>query len=244
MRLLIACVLVLAAPALSLIVTERHVSALESEFWEDASSQVKRLERVTALYPPNVRKMKSAPAIMQLKQMSSGQQVAATVCATPDSPYHRLFERINVRCGDWTVLRRARWFALLAAAAAAATLAVILMARITVQRVTVRQRWSGGWTHWFILHGIPVFLLCQIAISLAPFSVLLRSLTGRVLYANAILVLPFALLFWLERRFVLAFVEPHLLAAYRPKRAARVRRSRHSQAEAARAPRPEPNARL
>jgi hypothetical protein len=229
MRLLLACVLVLLAPTASLFVTERYVSALEDEFWQDAASQIKRLDRVASLYPPNVRRMKAGPAIRQLKQMSSGRHVAVTVCATPDSPYHRLFERLNVRCGDWTVYRRARWYAILAAAAAAATLATILMARIAVQRATVRQRWSGNLTHWFILHGIPVFLLCQIAISLAPYGVLLRSLTGRLLYAYAILALPFALLFWLERRFVLAFVEPHLLAPYRPKRAARVRRSRRSQ---------------
>jgi hypothetical protein len=229
MRLLLACVLVLLAPTASLFVTEQYVSAVEDEFWQDASGQIKRLDRVTELYPPNARKMKSAPAIRQLKQKSSGRDVAVTVCATPDSPYQRLFERLNVRCGDWTVYRRARWFAFLAAVAAAFTLAVILFSRIAVQRATVRQRWSGDWTHWFILRGIPAFLLCQIAISLAPYGVLLRSLTGRVLYANAILVLPFALLFWLQRRFVLDFVEPHLLAAYRPKRAARVRRSRRSQ---------------
>jgi hypothetical protein len=228
MRLLLACVVVLLAPTASLFVTEGYVSALEGEFWQDASSQVKRLARVAELYPPNIRKMKGAPAIMQLKQMSSGQQVAATVCATPDSPYRRLFERLNVRCGDWTVYRRARWFAFLAAVAAAVTMAVILMARIAVQRATVRQRWSVNWTHWFYLRGIPAFLLCQVAISLTPYGVLLHSVTGRLLYANAILVLPFALLFWLERRFVLAFVEPHLLAPFQPKRAARVRRSRRS----------------
>jgi hypothetical protein len=226
MRLLLACVIVLLAPAASLVVTERYVAALEGDFWKDSYSQVTRLNRVSELYPPNVKRMKNAGAILQLKQMTSGQQVAASVCATPDSPYFRLFERLTARCADWALYRRARWLAFLAALVAGTTVAMVLMARIAVQRAAAREEWPGAWTHWFLVRGIPLFLLVQVALSLAPYSVLLSSLTGRLLYANAILLLPFAILFWLERRFVLAFVEPRVLTAFRPKRASRGRRSR------------------
>lgn len=228
MRLLIACVIVLLAPISSLFVTERYVSVLEGEFWQDRSSQVARLDRVTELYPPNLQRMKGAAAVLQLKQMTSGQQVAATVCGIPGSPYFRLFERLTSRCADWTLYRRARWLALLGAIAAAATVTIILMARIAVQRAVAREQWPGNWTHWFLLRGIPVFLLIQVAISLAPYSVVLSSLTGRLLYANAILLLPFVILFWLERRFVLAFVDPRVLAAFRPRAASRGRRGRRA----------------
>jgi hypothetical protein len=42
--------------------------------------------------------------------------------------------------------------------------------------------------------------------------------------AAAIMLVPFAALFWLERRLVLAFVEPNALAVYRPAGMAGVRR--------------------
>jgi hypothetical protein len=66
--------------------------------------------------------MKAAPAILQLKRMSGGARVAANICATTDSPYHRLFDRLNARCGEWTLYRRARAAALLGSVVAALVL--------------------------------------------------------------------------------------------------------------------------
>lgn len=226
MRLLLACLVVLLAPAGALLMTARQVDRIETEFEEDALSQIARLDRVTALYPPNVRKLKTAPAIMQLKQLSGGGQIAATACATPDSPYQRLFERLNSRCVQWGLFRRARYAALFGAVVAVATWALILISRIVVRRFSTRQEWPGNWTLWFVLRGIPVLLLAQIAVSLFGYGVLLQEVTGRAVYAAAILILPFGLLFWLERRLVLAFVEPEALSAYRPRGVAGVRRRR------------------
>jgi hypothetical protein len=228
MRLLLVIVVLCIAPAGALIVTERYVGVLEGDFWADAASQITRLDRITALYPPNVRKMKTAPAILQLKQMTSAQQVAATVCAVPDSPYQRLFDRITTRCTQWTLYRSARRAALLAALVTVATFALILMARITVRRYAAIQQWPGNWNLWFVVRGLPVLLLGQIATSLFGYGVLLQSAIGKTTVAIAMLLVPFAVLFWLERRLVLAFVEPEALAAFRPKHVSGGRRSRVS----------------
>src|SRR5512143_2858760 len=102
MRLLLACLAIFLAPAGALLVTVRQVDAIEDEFLHDANSQIDRLDRVSALYPPNVKKMRAAPAILQLKHMSGGANIAANVCASPDSPYRGLFERLHSRCGEWS----------------------------------------------------------------------------------------------------------------------------------------------
>jgi hypothetical protein len=224
MRLLLACLVLFLAPAGAMLVTEHYVATLEGEFWDDAAGQIARLDRVTALYPPNVRKMKSAPAILQLKQMPSGYHVAATVCSVPDSPYRGLFARLNIRCDQWYLYRRARRAALLGVLVTVGAWAMVLIARITVRRYAGLQQWPGNWTLWFVLRGLPVLLLAQIAASLLGYGVIVQTLTGKALTAAAIMLVPFAVLFWLERRLVLAFVEPTALAAYRPTGVAGVRR--------------------
>lgn len=226
MRLLLVCLVVFLAPAAALIVTERSVSTIEGEFWSDSASQIARLERVTALYPPNVRKMRSAPAIVQLKSMPSGGHVAAAVCATYDSPYRRLFDHLNTRCAQWSLFSRARRAAMAGAVLAIATLASVLLARIVVRRYSILQEWPDNWTVWFMRRGMPALLLAQISAALLGFGVLLQDYTGKALTAAAILLIPFVALYWIERRLVLAFIEWHTLAAFRPKAAARRRRRR------------------
>src|SRR4051794_5773237 len=171
MRLVLACLPLFLAPAGAIFLSMQRVDAIEAAFARDAASQVARLDRIAALYPPNVRKMRSAPAILQLKQMRGGSAVAANVCATPDSPYQRLFDRLNGRCGEWTLYRRARTAAMLGGVVAVGCFTVILLARIKVRRF-VRHRTSPG--HWmviFIQRGLPILLLSQIAAALGGYGV-------------------------------------------------------------------------
>ena len=154
--------------------------------------------------------MKTAPAILQLRELYGGANIAANVCATSNSPYQHLFESLYKRCGQWRLYRRARSLALLSAVAAVAALGLMLMARISVRRYVDRQQRPGNLALIFILRGIPLLLAVKIAVSLLGFGVVLQDLTGKASYAAAILAAPFLLLFLVERRMVLAFVEPEL----------------------------------
>jgi hypothetical protein len=217
MRLLLACIVLFLAPAGALLLTDRYVSALEADFQEDAARQVNRLNSLIELYPPKVLKLRSAPAILQLRGLSDGEQVAERVCGLRDSPYQRLFERLTLRCDQWSLFRRARRSALIAVLASVGAFALILMARITVQRYARLREWPGNWTLWFTMKGLPLLLLGQVAVSLIGYGIILQTVTGKTAYALAILAVPFALLYWIERRLVLAFVEPASLRVYRPR---------------------------
>ncbi len=222
MRFLLACLVLFLAPAGALFLTNQKVEGIEGEFQGDATSQITRLDRITALYPPNVRKMRSAPAILQLKQMSGGANVATSVCATPDSAYQRLFEHLNSRCDSWRLYRRARSAAYLGALVSLGCFALILIARIKVHRFVNRRTPSGHWVGVVIQKGLPLLLLVQVVAALSGYGVVLQTMTGKTLYAVGILTVPFLVLLFLERRLVLGFVEPEALGDVQP----RVRESR------------------
>src|SRR3954447_15617081 len=227
MRLLLACIVIFLAPSGALLIADRYVSAIEDEFSQDAQGHVARLNGVSQFYRPNVAKMRNAPAILQLRQIGPGGGIiAATVCGAPDSPYQRLFDHLRARCDRWTVLRRARRSAILSLALTAGIFAIVLMARIKVQRLIAREEWSGNWAQWFVMRGIPLMLLAHVAVSLIGYGIVLQTIVGKTIYILGILTIPFAVLYWIERRAVLAFVEPQALAAFRPKRAAGPRRRR------------------
>ncbi len=226
MRLLLACFLLFLAPAGALFLTDRYVSVLEDDFHTDATQQVARLNGLIELYPPKVRRMRSASSILQLRGLSDGGQVAATVCDSADYGFRRLFDLLNARCSQWSLLVRARRSALLAVLWTLFTFALVLRARIAVRRCAARRAWPGNWTLWFVMKGLPVLLLSQVALSLVGYGIVLQTVTGKTLYALGILVVPFLLLFWLERRAVLAFVEPSSLSAYRPQGVKGARRRR------------------
>jgi hypothetical protein len=221
MRLLLACLSLFLAPAAALFVTDRYASGMEDEFLADARSHVARMNRVAEFYPPNVAKMQDAPAIQQLKKMGlNGEAVAANVCGASGAFYQRLFEGLTARCGDWVLLRRARRAALFSVVFTVAVFAIVLVSRIRVERAVARQQWRGDWGHRFILRGIPYLILAQSAASIVGYYIVIQTVTGKALFATGIVALPFAALFWIERRLVLAFVEPRALAALRPTRSA------------------------
>jgi hypothetical protein len=222
MRLLLACFVLFLAPAGGLFLAVHQVDAIESEFAGDAASQVARLDRIAALYPPNIRKMRSAPAILQLKEMSGGASVAANVCTTVDSPYQRLFERLHSRCDSWRLYRRARAAATLGVLVAVGCFVLVLMARIKVRRFVDHRAPAGHWIAIFIQKGLPLLLSAQIAAALSGYGVVLQTLTGKSWYAVGILTIPFLFLLIVERRLVLGFVEPQALGDVQP----RVRKSR------------------
>jgi hypothetical protein len=217
MRLLLACLVLFLAPAGALLITEKYVSTLEDEFLNDATTQVNRLNDIYRLSPPRVRKMRLAPAIMQLRGLRSGSDVASQVCGSVNSPFARLFERLYPRCVEWTLLRRARWSALVAVGFSALMLALVLMARITVERYASKEMWPGNWAMWFVARGITLVLAAQVAISLAGPGMVLQTVTGMTALTLAALTLPFLALTYGERKFVLAFVEPRRLNRFRPK---------------------------
>jgi hypothetical protein len=226
MRLLLVCLAIFLAPAGALLLSVQRVDAIEAEFAADRTSHVTRLDRITALYPPNLLRMRNVAAILQLKQMAGGSTVAANVCAVPDSPYQRLFERLPSRCASWGMYRRARSAALFGAIAAIGAFALILIARIKVRRYQDRQEPPGNWAHVFILRGIPVLLIGHIVIALLGYGVVLQTMTGKAWYAAGILTIPFLALFLLQRRLVTDFVEPQALGGYGSRRRkGRARRS-------------------
>jgi hypothetical protein len=217
MRLLLACLVLFLAPAGALLVTEKYVSTLEDEFLTDSRTQVDRLDGIYRLSPPRVKRMRLAPAITQLRGLSSGGEVANRVCGSPDSPFARLFERLYPRCVEWTLLRRARWSAAIAVGFSALMLALVLMARITVQRYASKEMWPGNWAMWFVMRGITLVLAAQVALSLVGPGIVLQTVTGKTALTLAALTLPFLALTYGERKFVVAFVEPRRLNRFRPK---------------------------
>jgi hypothetical protein len=122
--------------------------------------------------------MPLAPAILQLKSLTGGGQVAARVCGAPDSPFRRLFDNLYARCEQWTLFRRARWSALLAVVLSVVAFAMILIARIAVERYASRELWPGNWTMWFVMRGVTLMILLQVVVSLAGYGVLLQRSRG------------------------------------------------------------------
>jgi hypothetical protein len=215
MRLVLASIVLFLVPAGCLFFTDRLVTEMEQDFADDAASQIARLERIVEMNPARLRTLRTAPAILQLKAMGSGAQIARQVCGPLDSPYRRLFERLSIRCGRFELLRRARWSALLAVAGTFLVLALVLVARITVTRYDRRKEWPGNWALWFVLRGLQALLALQAAASLIGFGILLGSVISRTVLVVGALAIPCVLLYLLERRMVVAFVEPQRLRAYR-----------------------------
>jgi hypothetical protein len=215
MRLVLACLALFLVPAGCLFVTDRMVTDIEQDFSDDAASQVARLDRIAQMNPARLRTLRNAPAILVLKELGSGSQIARQVCGPLDSPYRRLFEHLTIRCDRFALLRRARWGALLSVIGSFVALALILMARITVTRYDRRKRWPGNWTLWFVMKGLQALLAVQVAGSLAGFGILLQPVMGRTMLVIAALVVPCVPLYLIERSLVLAFVEPQRLRAYR-----------------------------
>src|SRR5579883_940002 len=218
MRLVVFCILLFLAPAGCLLVTDRFVSRIEEDFLQDAKWQVNRFNRIVEMYPPKAASIRNAGQLRQLKQFTDGHTVAAAVCGPMDAQYSHLFERLTIRCGEWSVLRRARYAALIGVVAAVFTLGFVLVARIGVRRYENRKEWAGPWTAWFTLRGIHVVIALQVASALAGFGILLQTLVGRPIYAYAALFIPWAGLFWVERRTAAGFIEAQKLTSFRPKR--------------------------
>jgi hypothetical protein len=215
MRLVLASIVLFLVPAGCLFVTDRYVGSIEQDFADDANSQITRLDRIAQMNPGRLRTLRNASAILQLKAMGSGGTIARQVCGPLDSPYRRLFDRLMLRCGQFDLMRRARWFAFIAVAGTFAVLALVLMARITVTRYDRRKEWPGNWALWFVMRGIQAVLALQAALALSGFGILLHSVISRTILVVAALAIPFVVLYLLERRTVLAFVEPQRLRAYR-----------------------------
>ena len=70
---------------------------------------------------------------------------------------------------------------------------------------------------WFVMRGVTLLLVVQVAVSLSGYAVMLQRLTGKVAMTLGALSLPFLALLLLERKLVLAFVEPEQLRVFRPK---------------------------
>jgi hypothetical protein len=238
MRLVLACLFLFLAPAGALLVTDRRISDVEGEFQKDAQKQTERLNSILQFNPARVRRIAIAPLILQLKEFKTGSAVAARACGSPDV-YRRLFDGLTARCGSWTVLRRARWAALLSVVGTAFVFALILMARITVQRYATLEVWPGNWTMWFVMRGVMLLLIAQVAGALSGYGIVLQTVTGKVWITLAALMAPFAAMVWIERKLVFAFVEPQRLRMFRPRG---VLHADETPAEAAQSPAPAPAA--
>jgi hypothetical protein len=225
MRLVLFAVLMLLAPAGCLLVTDHFVSRIEDDFLQDSLWQVKRYNRIVEMYPPRAATIRNATQLRQLKQLDSGKNVAALVCGPLDGPYRRLFDRLTIRCDEWSILRRARYVAVVGVLIAIFTFALLLVARIGVRRYENRKEWAGPWTTWFALRGIHVVLALQVTAGLAGFAILLRALVSQQWYAYAALLIPWMGLFWVEGRTAAGFIQADKLVAFRPKRRGRAMRA-------------------
>lgn len=226
MRLILFCIVLFLAPAGCLVVTDRFVNRIEDDFFQDAQWHITRYDRIVEMYPPKARTIRNAAEIRQLKQLGDPHGIASGVCGPMDSPYKRLFDRLSIRCGEWSVLRRARNAALVGVAIAFCTLALVLVARIGVRGYERNKEWAGSWTAWFSTRGIQAVLLIQVTTALAGFAVLLRTLLSHPLYAYAALVIPWLGLFWIERLTAAGFTQAPKIFGNRPRRRARVMRAR------------------
>jgi hypothetical protein len=224
MRLLLVCLALFLAPAACLIATDRFVTGIENDFRQDARWQIQRFDRIVEMYPPRAATLHNAAAIEHLKRYPDGGAVAAAICGPSNSPYTLLFERLSIRCGEWSILGRARSAALLGVGLSFVTLGLVLVARIAVLRYQDRLQWAGPWTTLSTFYGLPVILGLQVTAALAGFAILFRVLVPRPLYAYLGLLIPWLALFWIERRLVNAFVEPRKLVPGRPHRRSRLRR--------------------
>jgi hypothetical protein len=225
MRLVVFSVLLFLAPAGCLLVTDRFVSGIEDDFLQDSAWQVRRYTRIVEMYPPRAATIRNAAQIRQLQQLRDGHSVAAAVCGPRDSSYGRLFERLAIRCQEWSVLRRARYAALLGLLLAVGTLALVLIARIGVRRYENRKEWAGPLTTLFVSRGIHAVLAIQAVVALAGFAILLQTLLSRPAYAYAAVIVPWMGLFWVESRLAGGFIQAQKLVAFRPRRRSRAMRA-------------------
>jgi hypothetical protein len=221
MRLLLFSILIFLAPAGCLLVTDRFVSGIEDDFLQDSAWQIRRFTRILEMYPPKAATLPNSAQIRRLQQLPDGRSVAAAVCGPMDSPYRRLFDRLTIRCREWSVLRRARYAALFGVLMALGALALVLVARIGVRRYENRKEWAGPWTTWFVSRGIHVVLAIQAAAALAGFGILLQTLLSHPLYAYAAFAVAWIGLLWVEGRTAAGFIQAEKLVALRPRRRAR-----------------------
>ncbi len=226
MRLVLFCLVLFLAPAGCLMVTDRFVNRIEDDFFQDAQWHINRYNRIVEMYPPKARTIRNAPEIRQLKQLGDPHGIATGVCGPMDSPYKRLFDRLSIRCGEWSLLRRARNASLVGVVMAFVTLALVLLARIGVRRYETNKEWAGSWTAWFSARGIQAVLLIQVTTALAGFAVLLQTLLSRPLYAYAALVIPWLGLFWIERLTAARFIQAPKIFGNRTRRRTRMMRAR------------------
>ena len=225
MRLVLFCLVLFLAPASCLVVTDRFVTRIEDDFFQDAQWHISHYNRIVEMYPPKAATIRNAAQIRELKHLGDSHHIAAGVCGPMDSPYTRLFDRLSIRCGEWSVLRRARYAAVIGVVVAFFTLALVLVARIGVRRYENRKEWAGGWTAWFSARGIHAVLLIQVTTALAGFAVLLRTIVSRPLYAYAALAVPWLALFWIERYTAAGFIQAQKIVGNRPRRRARAMRA-------------------
>jgi hypothetical protein len=59
-------------------------------------------------------------------------------------------------------------------------------------------------------------LLIQVGVSLIGYGIVLRTLVSKTVFVFGILLVPFIVLFWAERKAALAFIEPESLNRFRP----------------------------
>jgi hypothetical protein len=225
MRMLVFCILLFLAPAGCLLVTDRFVSTIADDFLQDSRWQINRFDRSVEMYPPRAATLRNAAPIRTLKRLGNGNSVAAVVCGSPGGPYARLFDRLAIRCGEWSVLRRARYAALIGVLTAVGTFALVLIARIGVRRYENRKQWAGPWTTLFVSRGIHIVLAIQAATALAGFAILLQTLLRHPVYAYAVLF-PWMGLVWVEGRTAARFIQAEKLVVLRPTRRARAMRAR------------------
>jgi hypothetical protein len=226
MRLVLFALLLFLAPTGCLLVTDHFVSGIEDDFLQDSRWQIKRFNRIVEMYPPRAATIRNAPQLHRLRQLGDGKSVATLVCGPLDSPYSRMFERLSIRCSEWSVLRRARKAAIIGVLVALFTFALVLIARIGVQRYENRKEWAGPWTGWFALRGVHVLLGLQTAAALVGFAILLQTFLARPVYSYAALVLPGIGLFWVESHTAAGFIKAEKLVNFRPRRRNRAMRAR------------------
>jgi hypothetical protein len=223
MRLVLVYIALFIAPAGALLISHRYMSGVEGAFDQEGISYVRTLNSILDFNPESVRRVREAPAILQLRTvLASGRSVAQTVCGAGYSPYSRLFDGLTGRCRLWALARWARRTAVLSLGLSFALLAVVLASRNTVRTYVAVQRRPGPLTRWLLKSGTGLMIFVHAAVCVAAYALTLQAFTEKTSYTIAIVAIPFILLYWFERRRVRAFVEPETL--FPPRRRSRRRR--------------------
>jgi hypothetical protein len=212
MRLVLVCIALFVAPACALLVAHRSISTVEGAFDQEGISYVRTLNSILDFNAESVRRVREAPAILHLRSvLATGGSVAQTVCGSGYSPYSRLFDGLTGRCRLWALARWARRTAVLSLGLSFALLGIVLASRNTVRTYVSVQRRPGPLTGWFLKSGVGLMVFVHAAVCVAAYALTLQPFTPKTSYTVAILAIPFILLYWFERRSVLAFVEAQTL---------------------------------